>query len=166
MTDKAHILSIVPVLMITLSAVAPATTQVPPKPPAVPPPAVIASQETNTQGVVAELIECRRKEGVLSIRVRLRSTGSGAVDYPIYRRDFGNYYVTAENKKYFMLKDSEGAWLATPPNPQDNLDAHIAAGQTFVWWAKFPAPPPAVKKINLVMPGVAPFEDVPVTDQQ
>jgi hypothetical protein len=142
---------------------APASPAAQSKPASVP---VIAAQETNTQGVTAEVIECRRKDGVLFTRVRLRNTTSSAVDYQIYNRNFALYYVTAENKKYFLLKDSEGAILATPPDGQDNLQIRLGPGQPFVWWAKFPAPPISVKKVTLVMLGVVPFEDLSVTDEQ
>ena len=36
----------------------------------------IQTQETNEAGVVADLTECRRSEGVLSIKVKLRNTGA------------------------------------------------------------------------------------------
>ena len=36
--------------------------------------APLQTQEINTAGVIAELTECRRSEGVLSIRIRFRNT--------------------------------------------------------------------------------------------
>jgi hypothetical protein len=38
-------------------------------------------------------------------------------------------------------------------------------GKTYLWWAKYPAPPAEVKKINFMMPITSPFEDVPITDK-
>src|ERR1035441_10955255 len=40
---------------------------------------VIQTQETTYPGVVAEFTECRRKEGVLNIRVRFRNTSDKQV---------------------------------------------------------------------------------------
>ncbi len=68
--------------------------------------------------------------------------------------------MTAEDKKYLILKDSEGAPLAP-----GGLTADLEAGQTHLWWAKFPAPPPEVGTINLIIPSVLPFEDLPITDK-
>src|SRR6202521_2794250 len=38
---------------------------------------VIQTQETNTQSVVADLTECKRKDGVLSVKVSFRNTSGG-----------------------------------------------------------------------------------------
>ena len=42
-------------------------------PPAAEQAGVIQTQETNEEGVVGELIECRRSEGVLTIKIRFRN---------------------------------------------------------------------------------------------
>ncbi|MBI3669276.1 MAG: hypothetical protein HY237_05800 [Acidobacteria bacterium] len=140
---------------------APAATQ-----PAAPVGAPLQTQDTNAAGVVAELMECKRKEGVLTIKVRFRNTGTATAAHNIYdRREYGEYYVTAANKKYFILKDSEGTYLATQAGGGGYLLANLSGGQAFQWWAKYPAPPPEVKKIQLIMPRVTPFDDVPITDQ-
>jgi hypothetical protein len=76
--------------------------------------------------------------------------------------DLPKFYVTAGNKKYFTLKDTDGAVLSS--NGADN-DASIAPGRTYLWWGKYPAPPADVKKINFMMPFIAPFEDIPITDK-
>jgi len=123
--------------------------------------APIQTQETEFQGVVAELMECKRKEGVLTVKVTFRNTGAESVSMSI-ETEHGKYqhiYVTADSKKYFVLKDSEGAPLAPK-----YLDGTLGKGQKILWWAKFPAPPAEVKKINLIFPKVLPFEDVPITD--
>jgi hypothetical protein len=41
----------------------------------------------------------------------------------------------------------------------------VDKGGQYTWWAKFPAPPPEVKKITLMTPVTSPFEDIPITDQ-
>ncbi len=140
------------------------------KPTALPPAAastsVIQTQETNFTGVVAELTECKRKEGVLTVKVRLRNTSSETARFHLLEsREYDKFYVTADSKKYFMLKDSEGAPLAPQWGPGGGLSVSLNKGQVYLWWAKYPAPPPGVKKINLVMPIASPFEDVPISDQ-
>lgn len=60
-------------------------------------------------------------------------------------------------KKYFVAKDSDGKCLcsrdisALDPQARVNL------------WAKFPAPPPDVQKISVLIPHFAPFEETPIS---
>lgn len=125
---------------------------------------VIQTQETNFSGVVAELTECKRKEGVLSFKVRFRNTSDSPIRVYLYgahtrKGEIDKFYVTGDSKKYFTLKDTEQEALAS-----EQLDADLKKNETVIWWAKFPAPPAEVKKVNLIMPKVTPFEDVPITD--
>jgi len=124
--------------------------------------AVLQTQETNASGLVAELTEATRKEGVLTVKVRFRNTGTAEV-YNNFETNHGGYqlfYVTAGEQKYFVLKDAEDAPLA-PVYLTVNLDP----GATMTWWAKFPAPPATETTFDLIMPDVTPFEDVPITDR-
>jgi hypothetical protein len=128
---------------------------------------VIQTQETNSEGVVGELIECRRSEGVLTMKVKFRNNSDKSVSLTFVHWgaagvDLPKFYVTAGNKKYFTLKDTDGAVLSS--NGADN-DTSIAPGRTYLWWGKYPAPPAEVKKINFMMPVTAPFEDIPITDK-
>ncbi len=124
---------------------------------------VLQTQDTNVAGVVAELIECKRKEGVLSIRVRLRNTsGEKAHVKLITDRDYDKYYVTAGSKKYFVLRDDEKVPLAPAEDGFGNLGVDIPKGGSWTWWAKYPAPPDSETKLNYITPLGAPFEDVPI----
>jgi hypothetical protein len=144
---------------LTPSAAAP-----PPALPAGPTPLVTG--DTNTTGIVAEVTECNRKEGVLSVKVRLRNTGSAGKHVDIFQsRNYESYYLSAANKKYFMLKDSEGTYLTPKADGMGGLGVDVAAGGQYTWWAKFPAPPAEVKAVTLYTPLAAPLEDVPVMDK-
>src|SRR5438552_1845266 len=70
--------------------------------------AAIQSQDTNIAGIVAELTDCTRKDGVLTIKVRLRNTSTATIEVAVFQAlsDLRKFYVTAENKKYFILADS------------------------------------------------------------
>jgi len=149
---------------------APAAAQPPAAPapaqPAAPAASAIQTQDTNSPGIVADLMECKRKEGVLTIKIKFRNTSNARAKHQIYdRREYYEYYVTAANKKYFPLKDSEDTYLATQANAFGSASADLDPGQTYLWWAKYPAPPQDVKKIQFTMPRVAPFDDIPITDQ-
>ena len=130
---------------------------------------VIQTQDANVEGIVAELTQCQRSEGVLTIKVRFRNTSDkpGKLTFTNWNAsgaDNPKFYVTAGNKKYFMLADSDGTVLSTN-STGNGVDANIAPGKTFLWWAKYPAPPAEVKKINFMMPVTTPFEAVPITDK-
>jgi hypothetical protein len=147
----------------SLTAIAAVTS-----PPAAGQAGVIQTQETNQEGVVGELTECRRSEGVLTIKVRFRnnSTKRSHLTFTAWNASGDNekFYVTAGNKKYFMLKDSEGTYLSS--NSAGNpAEANLEPGQTFLWWGKYPAPSADLKKINFMMPVTPPFEGVPITDK-
>lgn len=123
----------------------------------------IQSQETNISGIVADLTECKRKDGVLTVKVRFRNTSNSKawVAIDTHHGSYEGFYVTADNKKYFVLRDSGGEPLA----PKYLGGVHLEKNQTYLWWAKFPAPSANVKKVNLIIPKVLPFEDVAITDQ-
>ena len=121
--------------------------------------------ETNVAGVVAEVVEARRKDGVLTIQVRYRNTGDKALSfYPLSGAQFDAYYVTAEDKKYLVLRDEENRPLAPQVNPGGSVFASLQPGASFIWWAKYPAPPAAIKKISDHTQVTAPIDDVPITD--
>ena len=126
---------------------------------------VIQSQDTNVGGVVAEITQCKRKDGVLTIKVRLVNNSSKKAN--IYLTDgygaYDKYYLTAGDQKYFVLRDSEGAPLATDDgNGYANID--IEKGASYTWWAKYPAPAAEVTSVNFYTPFATPFEDIPITD--
>lgn len=122
----------------------------------------IQSQESNVSGVTIEITEMRRKDGVLTIRLRLVNSssasnaimmGQGAVS-----NNWGEIYVTAGKQKYLVLRDTDRTALAAYGQ------LAVPKGGSTTWWAKFPAPGPEVKKVNFFTPHTPPFEDVPITD--
>jgi hypothetical protein len=124
------------------------------------------TEDTNITGVVAEATECARKDGVLSIKVRLRNTGSAEQHFDIiWGHNYESYYVSAASKKYFILKDSEGTYLAPKADMFGRLSVLVGPGDQYTWWAKFPAPPAEVKTVTLYTPIAAPLEDIPITDK-
>jgi hypothetical protein len=130
--------------------------------------ALSEAQDVNgVAGVVAEIVQSKRDGGVLSIRMRLRNTGdANASLILIMRGNYDQYYVTAGAKKYFVLRDAEKTPLANPIN-DDSFNAvrvTVPKGGAFTWFAKYPAPPAEVKKINYYTPITTPFEDIPITD--
>ena len=124
------------------------------------------TRETSVAGVVAELVESRRKDGVLTVQVRFRNTGpKPVVFYPVTLRNHDSHYVTAEDKKYFVLRDEDKTAIAPQVNPAGDVFVSLQPDATYIWWAKYPAPPLEVKKISYYMAVTPPIDDVPISDQ-
>jgi hypothetical protein len=135
-------------------------------PAAADPAAAVQSQDTSKAGVVAEVAECVRKDGVLTVKLRFRNTTAAPIRFTVlHNRAYDQYYVTAGDKKYFVLRDEEKTPLAVPADPVGGIDANLDPGGAWTWWAKYPAPPVEVKAVSYYTPHTPPFEDVPVTDR-
>lgn len=155
--------SLLLVMSVGFGAAALAVGAVPP-PESKPAGGVLQTQDTNVAGVVAEFMECKVKDGVLSVKIRLRNAGNQREGVSLIRqRDFDKYYVTSGSKKYFVLRDSDNVPLAPAADASGYLSVEIEKGASWTWWAKYPAPPDSQTKINYMWPLGAPFEDVPVS---
>lgn len=129
------------------------------------PGAPIASSDTNVNGVVADVIECKRKEGVLTLKIRLRNTGTAEARVDLIKsRNYDEYYLTAGTKKYFILRDTEKTPLAPESDGSGGLSTRIPVNGAYTWWAKYPAPAADVKTVNVYTPLAPPLDDVPITD--
>ena len=126
----------------------------------------LASIELDVPGVVAEVFESTRKEGVLTVRVRFRNTGAQEASFNL--ASAGHYddnHIIAANTRYPVMRDSNGYVAATPMNPGGDLSASIPKGGTWNWWAKFSAPPAEVKTYALYLKVGPPIEDIPIVDK-
>lgn len=155
-------------LLITLAALlavpAPGAASPPPSPEEPKAGGALQTEDTNVAGVVADFVECRSREGVLSVKIRLRNTTNDKAQVRmIHNRDFEKFYVTAGSKKYFVLRDDEKVPLATAVDATGGLVVNIPKGGAWTWWAKYPAPPASETKLTYVWPVGAPFEDVPIS---
>jgi len=125
---------------------------------------VLASQETNWQGVVAEVTEFRRKGNTLTAKVRLRNQGSEKVPAEVIYKEVYLMDLGA-GKKYQVLQDEKGAYIAGLKSGwNDRWYGDLEPGQSHTMWVKFPAPPAEVKSVTLQVPGVPPFEDLAIQD--
>ena len=123
------------------------------------------SHETSIDGVTAEIVEAVRKEGVLTMKVRYRNAAATPVKLKLYRNwDDTDYYVTAGSTKLMVLKDSKGTPVAVPHGQHGETDISIKPNGSFLFWAKYPAPPAEAKKVSFFHPHSPPIEDIPLTD--
>jgi hypothetical protein len=90
--------------------------------------------------------------------MRLRNTGEKS-ESVLMRVPDDKFYLTAGAKKFLVLRDSGKVPLASPDDY-----ATVAKGASYIWYAKFPAPPDEVKKISFYTPFTPPFENIPIAD--
>jgi len=76
----------------------------------------LASRELDVEGIVAEVIESVRKDGILTVRVRLRNTGQKAQKVLLVRggQSYDAAYLSARDTKYTLVKDTSQRVVATP----------------------------------------------------
>ena len=100
----------------------------------------------------ASLVKATRDGEKLAVTVRFKGPDKGSYDH-LYKDSNNSYlencYLVSGNKKYFILKDSEGNWLA----PRELL---LRSRVTTSWGATFPAPP-AGEQATLHMDNVEPL---------
>jgi len=124
-----------------------------------------AVEDTEWDDITVELKPVKRASGD-TITIKFKYTNNGSEDVDISRvGQYGHdnvieqvYYVdTKNNKKYLIVKDSEGNPLGT------KLHYFVLpAGKSKSAWAKFPAPPDDVETIAVYLPGAPPIEDVEI----
>lgn len=119
--------------------------------------------ETKWPGVVAEVSEFRRKGNVLTAKVRFTNNGTKGAQPDFYYSE--TYLLDADNKKYEVLKDEKGQYLAALRSGYaDRWYESLEPGTSQTVWMKFSAPSPTVKTVTLQVPGMEPFEELAIQD--
>lgn len=126
----------------------------------------LATRELDVEGVVAEVIESDRKDGVLSVRVRFRNNGPKPAKLLLVdAQGYVHTYVVSGNTKYALLTDQRGQQVATPRDGGGWLEATIKPKATWSWWGKFPAPSADRKSYALYLKVGPPIDDIPIIDK-
>lgn len=138
--------------------------------PATAAPAASALVQEHETGVEVTLVEARRTGGdSLTVKWRYRNTTPGDVKISkggsswldTYQLTADAFLVDSVNrKKYLVITDAERYPLASKHGDWQGVT--LKPGQTLSAWAKFPAPPADVATITVTLPGVPPYEDVPI----
>jgi len=114
--------------------------------------------------VEVDVAKAAVQEGVLTVVLAYRNNGKKRFDVSVTVGD--TYYLDdVEKKKFHVLRDSKDEWIAAPIPDHDRLHVQFSVrpGEKKAVWFKFPAPPDKAKTVNLVVPGVLPFEKLPVS---
>jgi hypothetical protein len=139
-----------------------------PAPPAEPPPpspadAVIQTQEGSPGHVHVDLTRVQVTGDVLTAQLRFRNTseshGFTMVTFPV---DEVSYIDDATTRRYGVLVDEAGSPMAAPLQGE-SVWMDLRGGQSAVVWFRFAAPEPHTQTISLNVPGVGPFDRVPVS---
>jgi hypothetical protein len=116
-----------------------------------------SGDDTLGLGLRCEILEVKHVSGdALLIRWRLIGSQLRSVVYDATLGEEIYYIDTTQNRKYSVLQ------LNNTPIAALITYKQIQPGQQRIAWAKFPAPPPATKKISIYIQNFLPFEDIPV----
>jgi hypothetical protein len=134
---------------------------------------VEAIQTQTTDGnVEVGVMKVVADQGILTVQLVYHNTSNVdlGIKYPVSEV----YYIDEkERKKYPVLKDSHGEWVAAPTAYGSIATQHgwgvealpLQAGGKVIVWFKFPAPPASTTKINLIVPNLLPFENLSVSQR-
>jgi len=125
----------------------------------------IQTQPSSDGNFEASLIGVKIRDEILTLKVMLKNVGSKKKGISI---EFAEVYYTdvKDKKKYFVLKDSEGIYIAGPQYGKSGggyFKSYIKAGSQAIVWIKMPAPPATTETIDLFLPGFLPLEEVAIT---
>ena len=122
-----------------------------------------------TDDVGAAVVQAKVKGDVLTVVLRYENVVEATVElsYPVAEV----YYIDpADQKKYHVLKDSSGKWIAAPVNNYGKVGnvgftspLKMKPGAKQVVWFKFPAPGPESASIDLSVPGLLPLDGLPIS---
>jgi len=145
-------------------ASAPASTPAP-----APAPKWLATTEGEYPRITAAVQELKRGPNTLMLKlVMINDSGNfrGGLSFDDERNIGGNSSSSisgvhlideANNKKYFVVKDSEGDCICS------RRIEGIQPWSQKVVWAQFTAPPDEVQKITVEIPHFPPMQDVPIS---
>ena len=126
---------------------------------------VLQTQDADLwDGIEVDLTKMTIKNNVVTLKFKLRNTGAEKHSVKI---DFKSCYIMdeANQKKYFVLKDSDGLYIAGPQYDQSGGGRFwfdIEAGKSKNIWLKFPEPTDNPETISISIPGVSPFDEVEI----
>ncbi|MBZ0229273.1 MAG: hypothetical protein K8F58_12610 [Bauldia sp.] len=127
----------------------------------------VLSAEGETPDVRIEVRELKRGDGgTVTLRLRLVNESGDTFDAACSMREpgknddcgtFSGAYIldAANKKKYLVVRDADGKCVCSGV---DNIDD----GKKMNIWATYPAPPPEVRKVTVIVPLFEPIEGVPI----
>lgn len=125
----------------------------------------IQTQPSSDGNFEASLTSVKIKRDVLTIRVMVKNVSANKAEMQCNYKEV--YYTDVEDKKkYFVLKDSEGQYIAGPKRGGaygGYFGGDIDPDGQKIMWMKFPAPPETTTTVDIFVPGILPFEEIQLT---
>ena len=136
--------------------------------------AQLGTVDSNIDGVKIDLNSVERKGNVLTVKWTVTNSAekTATVQYGMTGKGSVSTYLVDEESgtKYYALTDKEGHTLASEHayvgSDVYGISQYVEAGKKVKYWAKFPAPPPAVKSINVHFTQAEPFEGIAITEKK
>jgi len=126
----------------------------------------LATRELDVEGIVADVIESDRQDGVLTVRVRFRNNGDKPAKLSLVGvQGYMHTYIVSGDTKYAVLQDENGNQVATPRDGGGWLEPTIKPKGTWSWWGKFPAPPADRNTYTLYLKVGPPIDNIPIVDK-
>ena len=126
---------------------------------------VLQTQESDQwEGIEVDLLSMKVRNSIITVKFKLRNVGpiKHSIQIP-----FENCFIMDETnqKKYYPLKDSDGLYIAGPKYDKGNggrfwFDIHPDKSRGM--WIKFPEPADNPETITISIPGIFPFEEIPL----
>jgi len=126
---------------------------------------IIQTQESSqNEKLVIELVKVKVRNNIVTIKAKIRNNSTKSEKISFFFKDI--YLIDEENqKKYFILKDSEGMCIGGPFSSNGEggrLEIWINKGEMKSIWAKLPAPTGEVEFVSIFVPNFSPFEEIPL----
>ena len=122
----------------------------------------IQTQPSSDGNLEASLLSAKVRRDVLTIQIKLKNVTSKKV-YKAFEYAAVYYSDIDNKKKYFVLKDSEGQYIAGPIDNYRSFRHDIQPDGQRIIWVKFPAPPATTETVDVFMPDILPFEEIKIT---
>ncbi|MBD2699552.1 hypothetical protein IC229_02815 [Spirosoma sp. BT702] len=131
-------------------------------------PAILSTQN-GPDGAIVDLTKAAVNGSILSVEVQYRHGTGGKGISSKYDIEQVSVVDEANAKKYSVLKDQAGKYMASPiwtDKGQEFINVNIPSfkkdEKTAVWF-KFPAPPADTKTISVTIPEVGSFNGIPIS---
>ena len=127
----------------------------------------LQTQMRMTGDVEVDLVRAAIDDGVLTAIFAYRNNGTEEAGIK-YKVSEVFYLDKSEGKKYHVLADSQGDWIAAPvargsiavETGMSAQSVPIPPGGKKLVWFKFPAPPKTSMEIDIILPDALPFEKI------
>lgn len=130
---------------------------------------IIQSQESNqNEEIVAELINLRISNNIITLKFKIRNKSTKADKINFYYKDC--FIIDEKNqKKYYVLKDSEGKYIGGPCTSYSDggrFEYWIYPQKVKSLWVKLPLPTDNPETISITLPGFLPFEGIKISSDK